>query len=343
MVHKSEQSDTEAVLNQPSHPAVPDFMADTTELAGKIAQNMWVVQVTIKRPGGSYKIKGAEVRAENMRVEKTTRPGFIVDEPSDHPAWFEIDELGRQIEAAVTRYSINDRRRKGFHLVPASKTGKLYQELRDLRVQRLTKVEGLRDDYNTWVSNLRSKYPNHFHLLEPLLPAPHQLMEKFDVMFSAEELTPVTGEKLKFENIDEAEKQDLVAQVNRVAEQQVKALAKAVYDDVFGAMLKECDDIAKGALQTGLRKMGGITELVDMLERLKNFGEFATRDVLARTDVALEQLKSIGSIDQLNEKKGKNELAQAITASFKPLGEALTKAMKEASPTGGRARRVLRA
>ena len=322
---------------------VPDFETENGELAAKIAGNMWLVHVKIKRPTGSFKITGAQVVAEKKVVGKTTKPGYVVDEPTDHEAWAEIDELARRIDGTVAMFSVNDKSRKGFHLVPAGKLAALYKEVRTLRRARLDAVQKLRDGHRVWLDNLKVKYPNHFHLLEPLLPAPHQLMEKFDVHIIAEELTPISGDRLRFEDINDSDKSAICEEANRMARRMINERAQSIYEEVFGKMIIECKAITAGAMKTGVRKMGGITALIDNIERMKNFREFIPgTEFITHADEALSQLRQISDIDDVNANYGDNAVSAAITAAFKPLGESLEKAMKELTPGGGKARRRLR-
>jgi len=349
------------VCEHQPHPLVPDFQADPNNLAGKITANLWSVAVIVRRPCGSFKIPGAEVSALNQTIGKTTKPGFIVDEPTDHVAWADIDASNAKIQACLERYSILDtisavelddedgkdkkresRKRKGFHLVPASRTGGLFMELRVLRRERQEAVKRLADDYGTWTNNLRQKYPNHYHLLEPLLPTREQLTNRFDVLITAEEMTPITGDRLKLEDLNDVDRAEIRGEANKAAKAMIKARAKAVYDQVFGCMLRECESIATGTLQTGTRKISGIRDLTEMVERLKNFSEFIPADVCTKADDVILKLNALTDISDLNANEGENQVSAAITAAFKPLGESLASALKQISVEGGKARRRLR-
>ena len=353
-----------SVKKHEPHPLLPDFTADKSNLAGKIAAGLWSVNLTVGRPDGEYVIKGHEVTYQGKTVDHVRSPKFIIDTPSDHPLWGEIDAMGRQMNTVVDRYSFNDtvtalalseneddvektqnarpKKRKGFHLVPSSRTGPLLAELRKLNTERMKLVQSLQADYDTWINNLKVKYPDTFHILQPLLPTAAQLPEKFVSRYVAEEMTPIVGSKLNLDGVNPVDAEQIRGESNRMAQDIAKARATVMFDQVFGSMLTTCDEISKGCLKSGTRKMGGIRELVDGLERLKNFGEFVSPDVSAQAEKALAEVSTITDIGDLNANKGDNALSNAITTAFKPLQESLERAMKAADPESGRAARRLR-
>src|SRR5450759_1314718 len=101
--------------------------------------------------------------------------------------------------SVLRRYSVSDAKR-GFHLVPGTKASEFLREMVILRAERLELARQLRDDYGTWIENLRHKFNGHFHLVLPKLPARYSLMERFDVTWVPMPLTPMSAGDFDYSN-----------------------------------------------------------------------------------------------------------------------------------------------
>ena len=328
------------------------FAAPEDQLNQVIAIGMCGVDAVVKRPSGSVKIPGVQVSAmarngETMTIAKTTKPGFIFDDKEDHEIWSLLDLNQRAIEGTIEKFSINDARR-GFHLVPMSKTGNLLAELRRLRRERLELVEQLKSpvEWQRLLDNLRVKYPDHFHLLKPLMPNPDTLLEKFDVTWTLNPLTPVDPAALDYNNMNEHDKQQIIDESNRMAQSLVKARASAIYDDVFNAFLKKCDEIIAGSFESGMRKFSDVEVLVAQVERLRNFAEFGGNPEVM-TQHATNVLSVLGGITnkddigKINSNKGNNAITKALKAAMEPIGEEIRSMYAQTAPGSGKARRSL--
>jgi len=305
------------------------------------------VDVVIKRPSGSIRIPGVKVMAvnetgEDIQVRKTTTPGFIIDEKTDHPLWGELDANQADIGAIVERFSINDARR-GFHLVPMSRTGNLLAELRQKRQERLDLVSRLKSpqEWEILLLNLRRKYPDHFHLLQPRMPNPELLLEKFDVTWSLNPLTPIDPNTLNFNSINDIDRQAIIDESNRMAKSLVKSRAQSIYDLIFGEFLSKCDAIVAGSFETGNRKFSDVETLVSQLERLRNFSEFGTAAMAAHADNTLQVLRQIGGPTEVNANGGQNQVTAALKAAITPLQQELQAMYRAATPGSGRTGRTL--
>ena len=322
----------------------PTTDSSTPDFHAVIAANMCGVDLTVKRPSGRFQIRKVEVTADDefghreaLDLKKVTAPQFITDSRADHELWFAIDENARAFDSTLICFSVNDARR-GFHLVPMSKVGALIAKLSELRAQRQALVKALADDYETWKTNLRHKFNGHFYLLEPRLPDRHLLLEKFDVTWTLQPLTPIDPTHLRFDQMNATDRQRIIDESNAMAQQLVQARTKVIFDEVFGSVMTKCAEIAHGAMETGKRKFGSITELVEILERLRNFGEFANPEILASADRTLAVLREITDITVVNANEGQNQVAAAIKTAMQPLGEAIERMLKSTDTTRSRRR-----
>lgn len=328
-----------------THPTTIALDAQT-HIDQTIAANIAGVDIVIRRPSGKYQIKDVGVEAtdetgnrEKLDTTKVTRPCFIIDGKNDHPLWADLDENEHQLKRILARFSVSDARR-GFHLVPMTKVGPMLAALREKRHERLDLARKLADVWDSEViPKLRGKYNGHYYLLAPNLPSPISLVERFDTFWTLHPLTPLNAADLRFDQINSADQQDIINESNNMAAHLIKSRAKVIYEQVFGTLLGKCDEIAAGAMQSGKRKFGAITELVDLLARLKTFHEFATPEVLAKADQALSLISGIGSINEVNANEGQNQVTAAITAAFRPLGDSIDRMLRDTMPQAGRARR----
>ena len=324
-----------------------DFEAPAPALGPKIAANMCGVDLILRRPSGKYKIQGAEVMAadeagnqEKMDNKKITRPAFITDTKNDHPVWEQIDTNTQKFNSVLKIFSVNDSRR-GFHIVPMSKTGNMASEFVKLKQERDYWVGELALGYDTWLSNLRAKFNGQFHLLLKSLPSRESLREKFEVVWLFMPLTPIDPSNLKFNDINDEDRQRIIDDSNKMAHDLIEQRAKYIYDEAFGSVLDSCDKIVAGSLETGKRKFAAISEIVDSLERMKNFSEWANPEVIARANDALSVLKNIADISEVNQNDGQNQVTRAIVAAMKPLGDSVNRMLRDAQPGSGRAKREI--
>ncbi|MEI8195570.1 MAG: hypothetical protein WCI73_06650, partial [Phycisphaerae bacterium] len=333
-----------AVAPAPEAPAAPVPTNVPGQHAGtQIALCMWGVDVVVRRPTGRVQLLGSEVAAQNdtgaaevIDAKKITKPSFKIDQHGDHPMWEQIDLNARLFESILARYSVSDARR-GFHLVPQSKMGEMIVEFSKARRERLELATKFRDDWTTFVNNLRLKFNGHFHLLLPKLPNPDSLLEKFDVTWIVTELTPMDPNKFKFNNLNATDQAAIIQESNNMAKSLVAQRAKGIFDEVFGSVIAKCDEIAAGAFESGSRKFGAITELVNVVERLKNFGEFGNSEISAHADATLSLLNNIQDINEVNRNSGQNAVSLAIKAAAAPLAASI-KVMMNARQ-GSRSRR----
>jgi hypothetical protein len=324
-----------------------DFEAPAESMGPKIAANMAGVDLILRRPGGKYKIQNAEVLAadehgvmEKMDKKKITNSAFITDSKADHPIWERIDENTQKFNTALKVYSVNDSRR-GFHLVPMSKTGNLAGEFVILKQEREHWVDELTADYDTWIANLRAKFNGQFHLLLRSLPARESLRDKFAVTWIFMPLTPIDPSNLKFNDINDHDRQSIIDDSNKMAHDMIAQRARAIYDEAFGSVLDTCEKIVAGSLETGKRRFAAISEIIDSLNRLKNFSEWANPEVVSRANDALRVLNNIADISEVNQNDGQNQVTRAIVAAMKPLGDSVDRMLRQAQPGSSRASREI--
>jgi hypothetical protein len=328
--------------------ALPAAPLAPVETAKTLEAGMCAVDLLIRRPSGRVQIKATTVQATNdtgetetIEDKKVTKPQAIVDRKEDHPLWAEIDENARRCDAVLRRFSVNDAKR-GFHLLPMSKVPDFLKELVALRTERLELARRLRDDYDTWIENLRKKFNGHFHLIQPKLPSQESLMEKFDVAWVPMPLTPINADQFDFKHLSADDRMRIINQSNNMANELIKKRAKFIYDEVFGTVLKRMEEIAKGGLSTGKRKNGAIKEITEELERLINFRELADDPkIIAHAEELLKQFKSVTDISQINANEGQNAITAALATAGKQLGDVIRPflASNPAAPGKGKSSR----
>jgi len=108
-----------------------------------------------------------------------------------------------------------------------------------------------------------------------------------------------------------------------MSQQLVEGRAKIIFEEVFGSVNAKCAEIAAGALESGKRKFGAITELVEVLDRLRNFSEFANPEIIRHADATLEVLRQVTDISAVNANEGQNLVSAAIRTAVLPLGTAI--------------------
>jgi hypothetical protein len=178
----------------------------------------------------------------------------------------------------------------------------------------------------------------------PRMPNPDLLLEKFDVTWSLNPLTPINPAHLRFDELNAVDKQAIIDESNRMAQDLVKTRAQAIYDLIFGEFLQKCDDIVQGSFESGNRKFSDIEVLIFQLERLKNFSEFGTPAMAQHAENTLEVLRQVDGredIGKFNHNKGKNQITAALKAAIKPLHEEIQAMYEATTPGSGRARRSL--
>src|ERR1035437_1961046 len=325
-------------------PVTPIPTAVGQSMGNQIMAQMWAVDFCVKRPTGRVGVTNSDVQARNDAGEqekidsnKITKPSFKIDQKSDHPAWELLDLNARKFDSILTRYSVNDARR-GFHIVPQCKVGEMGVEMSAARAERLTLAEGFRDTWSILINNLRTKFNGHFHLLFPKLPNPESLLEKFDVTWIITPMTPIDPAHFNLQNVNEADRAKLIEESTNMTKSLIAQQAKGIYDQVFGTVLAQCDEIAAGSFESGTRKFGSITELVEIIDRLRNFGELGNAEILAHASATRDLLAGITDISDINTNSGQNQVTAAIKAASKPLATAI-KTMLEARKGASRARR----
>ena len=309
---------------------LPPVEAPAPDISARLSSSLCAVDLLVRRPSGRLQAKNVEVTAddnagkrETLDREKITTPCFIIDTKADAEFWFMIDENTRLFESTLRSYSVNDARR-GFHLVTMAKSGNMVAKFSELRSQRKALVQQFCDhEYDNWIANLERKFNGHFYLLKPRLPSRDQLLERFDATWTRHPLTPLDPANMRFSDITEDEQARIIAESNAMSQQLVENRAKLIFEEVFGSVNTKCAEIAAGALESGKRKFGAITELVEVLERLRNFSEFANPEIIQHANATLGLLREVTDISVVNANEGQNVVSAAIKTAVLPLGTAI--------------------
>jgi uncharacterized protein with HEPN domain len=118
-----------------------------------------------------------------------------------------------------------------------------------------------------------------------------------------------------------------------MCEDKAREQLDAVMSNVFGEVADVCEQINLGSLESGTRRPEAITNLLNVLDRVQNFAQFADEEVLRRVAEARSAVAGV-SISDLNKN---SSIQQAVKAAFAPLGEAVRQLQEDAS--SGRVRR----
>ena len=324
---------------------VPAPVADAqTIIESAIPSNIWGVAVTVQRPSGRYQVKGATVEARSQggsteKLGNVTKPCFIIDTEDDHELWGKLDKNEGAIKNILARFSANDPR-KGLHLVPGSQVSRMLLHLREARHERLDLAQRLAAVWHTeLIPHLQTKYNGHFYLLAPVLPHSDSLIERFDTQWFLTPLTVTSASALTFDGLSTEDKEGIIQESDNMARNLVKQRAQFIYEQVFGEVVTQCDEIAAGAMESGKRKGGCITELVTLLDRLRNFSEFATPEVLAKAEEAMRVMSTVTDIAAINRNDGDNHVVRAVKAAFAPLGASINAMLQDVLPERGRSQR----
>jgi hypothetical protein len=302
---------------------------DTLQMGPQIGGNLCLMQVIVRAPEGrlvldDYEIhaKGQDGLTEVVSTSKVTRSSWKIDQ---HKMWKEFRENRADIQALLSKYSVSDLT-PGQYLVSMLKVGNLIGELRTLVNRRMSLARLMRED-QIWEYEVlpgieafvgAAQFPRLLPRLKRLRAG---MPDCFAVNWNIFPLTPVTGSDLDLSDMSQVEAEAIIQQVNERAQQSMMDRLGVVIDGVFGEVLTLCDQISAGALETGKRKSGALEEIFTILDRVRNFEEWANPEVLRRVDVAARSLQGVS----INDVNTKTSVQSAIRQVFAPLGEAVEK------------------
>jgi len=229
VVHKGKRQPKAAQDSGP--PPTATFPGLHEAFNSAIAVNMCGVDVVVRRPSGAVKIPGVKVMAitesgASEEVRKTTTPGFIIDEKGDHPLWGAIDDNQRKSKRSSRNTALTT------HVGDST-----CADEQDRQPSGGTSAPDVRNDWNSSASSSARKHgtrcwpicgkiPDHFHLLMPRMPTPTCSWKRFDVTWSLNPLTPINPAHLRFDELNAVDKQAIIDESNRMAQDLVKTRAR---------------------------------------------------------------------------------------------------------------------
>lgn len=295
-----------------------------TAMGDRIRENLCGVYLTVRRPSGRPMMQEVKIEATStandqqaVKKEDVTNPCWKID---IHPLWGEIDGNSTQIDKCMIKYSVSASI-KGEHLVSLLRAGKMLNELNSLRKRRLELADKLASVWFTEViPGLEQKFPQFFeNQIRKRLPDPISLRDRFDVYWIIRPLTPLDNSHLRLDELTEDEAREVIGRNQEFVDKIVQQQLGTIFNEAFAEVAKLCDDINSGEYAFGRRKENSIIDILNALEKVKNFGDFANPDVLAKVDIAAGTIKQF-KLTQIN----KNTRVQdTIKQAMRPLGEAL--------------------
>jgi hypothetical protein len=293
-------------------------------------------QPEVVEESGTHNNDDGSGKEGGRKRRKVTRPCWVID---DYHLFKAIDKNGRAVESTVNRYTAGDFR-KGDHLVSMSAIGKLLSELTKLRDERKAIVAHLASDegWNAFKAWIAKKFPNHFEQIYKKLPLQQTLQSRFDVEWTFRPLTPLNAEDLDLNNLTHEDKMRVIEQSNKMLQDITKQQVGNLMNTVFGEVLGLCEQINDGSLESGKRKSGALTEILDLLDRINNFKEFATPDILKNVEKAKGVVQKV-SITQLNTE---SSVQESIKLAMNTLGQSLKTLGELNTPGTGKASRSIR-
>jgi hypothetical protein len=306
--------------------------------------NLVLLELTIKRPSGRAKSDKDKVKVEaqaqyggttEVGAKRMTRPSWIYD---THHLWGRLDANAREIGELMKFYAVNDKsgddKVAGSYMVSMYKMGELLQQLEAKKQERDRLAQELADKWESEaIPQLQTENPEHFFQIRPLLPSPDTFVDKFAVRWTLRRLAPMSDAEVDVSQLSPTDAEEVRRSIKKMCEDKAREQLDAVMSNVFGEVADVCEQINLGSLESGTRRPEAITNLLNVLDRVQNFAQFADEEVLRRVAEARSAVAGV-SISDLNKN---SSIQQAVKAAFAPLGEAVRQLQEDAS--SGRVRR----
>ena len=287
-----------------STPSPTEAPASKIKFGKEISGSLCAVYVSIRRPSGSIKLKEAVIEAptalkELKEITSThiTTQGIRYD---FNEMWDALDDNENDIRRLVRRTTAQNLQR-GTYMMSMLSVGEFVLTLQQLREDRMVLVSMLRDNWEKVLDEVREEFPDHHHLFLEKIPTP--VDHKFEVTWEIYPLGTLDADDLDLTNLSEAEKQRVIQDTKEKADELFTNRLQNVFDGVFGAIMDICKEIELGKFETGRRRQGAITNIMDVLHRAKSFSQFADAKSLAAIESAYKVVETI-QVQDLNSSTG---------------------------------------
>ena len=310
----------------------------------KSSQNfpgMWHCRVIVRCPAWRLQMLNVEVAAknENGQVEKvtsskTTRPQFKLDL---HPIFDELRANDRRIDRLLNRYTVNDVE-DGLRLIPEDAIARFAGEVDDLVREREEIAARMDANYAGIVESVRQQFPEHFWQIEKRMPSP-PFGGRLKIEMRINQISAMPSDVLISDDMPQEKRERILERVRLEGEQAVHDRIHAIIDGVMGtvadlaleingqkpnpnfdATKPESDSNRRNlpGICSGTRRTGFIHEMCDCLERVMNFRQFMTPEILKQVQSAVTTVHGIRNITHLNTSQ---VIQTAIKSEFNKLGE----------------------
>lgn len=292
-----------------------------------------LMNMSIKAPSGS---RGAP---ESFKTESKNDEGeFVVVNKkaataakwriSQHPLWKQLSQNKAAMINLRALYTVPDVS-NGCYLIPKLKVAHFTMEMTKLEDERKELANEMMQKWESEVIPAMESAigPGLFSLhVRGRLFKKHTIPERFAVSYDFMPLSPLSGDDIDFSDLtthDAAKYSDMITEKAKAA---VLDRFRLVADCILDETLTLCEEIGSGSLETGKKKGGSITQILDILERVQNFHEFASEEVLDRVKLAHYAMQGV-SIKQMNNPKSRTR--DDIKAVFAPLADAIRNTQQE--------------
>jgi hypothetical protein len=269
---------------------------------------------------------------------------FDIDPPS-FPVFSRIRENNGLIEKAVGAYTVVDAE-DGFRLISMTRRAAFIGELTELNTQRQDLAKWLDNNWSTQVIPLiREEHPDHFDMIKDRLPLP-PFGPRMEVTFRLRPVGAVGPDDIQPEEWEELSPQardaaiaKMLSEGEQMARDRAEAIINGAMEPILEAALKLQGRMANPAfnpdkpedsknrrflpgIDSGSKHSGFLDSLLIPLERIMNFKQFMSPEVIKQADAAMLAVKRAGgNITRIN---GDRHIQDAIRDGFARLGDAVT-------------------
>lgn len=261
-----------------------------------------------------------EEGGEEAQVDKknVTAPRWKIDQ---HPHWGALKENDRAIKRLLSRYTVSDAI-PGMYVIANNAIGRFMGELLPLCSQRQALANEMRLQWDDQVvpAMVNAIGTEKFNLyVRPKLPNPDSLADRFTVDYCFYPLAPLAGDEIDLSAMDPRDAEEIRTEVNGRAAEMLTERFESVANAVLDQTLKLCDEIAGGSFESGKRRGGALQEVMDILERVGNFGEFADEAIREKVHEAKQVVGGM-TVQRIN---SSHAAQQAMKEAFSPLAAAI--------------------
>ena len=333
---------------------VAEQMAPAPAMGQELSQGLCLAHVLVKSPSYRIKMVKSEVtaatengEARQVAKDKMTGNRWVWNR---HRLFDQMLENGRKVTLLLDRYSVSEGKPSaeedegnrrggggGYRIMPMDAVARFHVGLLELIAERNAIIDRMKENWWTEVlPGISEFFGEHFYQIRPSLPSgPEDLEWRFRVRALYWPLTPLNPSKLSMAGLTADQQQKFILSQEEELKGMFKDRFAAMFDTIFLSVYDVCQDILHGEkdpqtglrsgqspIESGRRKEGALEPILAVLDRVKNFSQFASPEVLEAVDNARGLIGAVTHRD-LNLNGGKNLTTTAIKAALEPLGNAV--------------------